>query len=217
LSQRILFLLVFCGLGITASSAQNFNRFNFNVGGGYGVARGDVGKFTDPSYHGVAGGGVNFGRRLGLKAEYMYFNLSFKDSVKNGQSLFDATGHLQSATLNVFFNVPFQGKLGVYAIGGGGWYQRHVDARSQTLVLGTVCLPAWRLWGIVCTSGSPSVVDPTQTLSSNTVSAGGYNYGGGITYRIRKHVRVYVEGRYHHANTGDGRTSVFPVTVGLRW
>jgi len=214
LRKRILFLLAFCGLGIAAASAQTFHRFNFNVGGGFGGALGDVGKFTDASYHGVAGGGVNFSRAFGLKAEYMYFNLSFKDSVKLQQSLPEATGHLQSATLNAFFNIPVPGKLGVYVIGGAGWYQRNVEARSQVLVPGTVCQPAWRLWGIACPNG---LIVTSQTLSSNTVSAGGYNFGGGFTYRLNKQARIYVEGRYHHANTNDGRTTVFPVTVGLRW
>jgi len=214
LRKRILFLLAFCGLGIAAASAQDFNRFNFNVGGGFGAALGDVGKFTGTSYHGVAGGGMNLSRAFGFKAEYMYFNLAFKDSVKADQFVRDATGHLQSATLNAFLNFPLQGKLGVYAIGGGGWYQRNVDASRLALGPGTVCEPAWRLWGIVCSGGL--IVTP-QTLSSNSVSAGGYNIGGGFTYRISHGTKVYVEGRYHHANTSDGRTSVFPVTVGLRW
>jgi opacity protein-like surface antigen len=220
LRKRILFLIAFCGLAITTASAQtaqNFNRFNFNVGGGLGGALGDVGKFTGKSYHGVAGGGVNFSRRFGLKAEYMYYNLSFQDSVKLQQSVPDATGHLHSATLNAFLNFPLQGKLGVYAIGGAGWYQRTVEAQSQFLAEGTIYHPAWELWGITSNTGSPRVVSPSQTLSSNTVSAGGYNFGGGITYRLNKSTKIYAEGRYHHANTSGGRTAVFPVTVGLRW
>ncbi len=212
--KRILCLLVFCGLGIAAASAQTFNRFNFNVGGGFGGAMGDVGKFTGTSYHGVAGGGLNLSRAFGFKAEYMYFNLGFKDSVKAQPTLADATGHLHSATLNVLFNIPLQGKLGVYAIGGAGWYQRTVDTTSQFLPKGAICQPAWELWGIICTNG---LLETAQTLSSNTVSAGGYNFGGGVTYRLNRQAKVYVEGRYHHANTSDGRTTVFPVTVGLRW
>lgn len=210
----MLFLLALCVLGIAAASAQDFSRFNFNVGGGFGGALGDVGKFTDPSYNGVAGAGMNLSRAFGLKAEYMYFNLGFKDSVKTGQSLPDATGHVQSATLNLFFNHTLQDKWGVYAIGGAGWYQRTVDARSQVLVADTICAPAWKLWGIACTNG---LTETTQTLSSHTVSSGGYNVGGGLTYRFSGHAKVYVEGRYHHASTSDGSTSVFPVTVGLRW
>jgi hypothetical protein len=211
-----LFLIAFCSLAV-AAVAQDFKRFNFNVGGGFGGATGDLGKFVGTSYHGVAGGGLNLSRSFGVKAEYMYFNLGFKDSVKAGQSVPDATGHVQSATLNLFFNHSLQGKWGVYAIGGGGWYQRSVDARSEFLTAGTLCQPAWRLWGIACTTGSPSVVSPAQTLSSHTVSAGGYNLGGGLTYRFSGQAKLYVEGRYHHASTGDGSTSVFPVTVGLRW
>ena len=211
--KRILFLLAFCLLAV-AALAQDFNRFNFNVGGGFGGATGDLGKFVGTSYHGVAGGGLNLSRNFGVKAEYMYFNLGFKDSVKAGQSVPDATGHVQSATLNLFFNHSLQGKWGVYAIGGGGWYQRSVDARSHLLPADTVCEPAWRLWGIACTNG---LVEPSQTLSSHSVSAGGYNFGGGLTYRFSGQAKLYVEGRYHHASTGDGSTSVFPVTVGLRW
>jgi hypothetical protein len=214
LRKGILFLLAICGLGIAAASAQTFNRFNFNVGGGFGGALGDVGKFTGTSYNGVAGGGVNFSRAMGVKAEYMYFNLGFKDSVKANQSVLDATGHVQSATLNLFYNFPLQDKFAVYAIGGGGWYQRSVDARRELLVKGSVCQPAWALWGITCTNG---LLATDQTLSSNTVSGGGYNFGGGLTYRLNRQAKIYVEGRYHHANTSDKHTSVFPVTVGLRW
>lgn len=216
LRKRILFFLVFCGFAI-AAPAQTFNRFNFNVGGGLGGALGDVGKFTGTSYHGVVGGGLNLTRNFGFKAEYMYFNLHFDDSVKQQQSLPDATGHLHSATLNLFLNFPLGPKGSVYAIGGAGWYQRAVATRSRTLPANALCEPAWKLWGIACTTGSPSVVDPAQILSSNTVSAGGYNFGGGITYRLTKPMRLYVEGRYHRANTSDGKTTVFPVTVGLRW
>jgi opacity protein-like surface antigen len=214
LRKRILLLLVSCVFGIASASAQDFNRFNFNVGGGFGGALGDVGKFTDTSYHGVAGGGVNLSRAFGFKAEYMYFNLGFKDSVKAQPTLSDATGHLQSATLNAFLDFPLQGKLGVYGIVGAGWYQRTVDTSTQFLPKGAICQPAWELWGTVCTNG---LLETAQTLSSNTVNAGGYNFGGGFTYRIKKHAKIYVEGRYHHANTSDRHTSVFPVTVGLRW
>ena len=215
--KRIMVLLAIGGLGIATASAQTFNRFNFNVGGGIGGAFGDVGKLTGTSYNGVVGGGLNLSQSFGVKAEYMYFNLRFDDSVKTNQGVPDATGHLQSATLNLFYSHRLQGKLGVYAIGGAGWYQRSVDARSQFLPEGTLCQPAYRLWGIDCTTGINSVVSPAQTLSSNSADGGGYNFGGGFTYRINWNAKVYVEGRYHHAYTSDIHTNVFPVTVGLRW
>jgi hypothetical protein len=214
LRNRKLLLVVLVGVTSTALAQ---GRFNFNVGGGFGGATGDVGKFTNPSYNGVAGGGVNFGKHFGLKAEYMFYNLSFKDSVKRDQDLINPSGRLQSGTLNAFLQFPLQGKVGVYAIFGGGWYQRSVDASSEFLPSGTICQPAWQLWGIVCTNGHGGVVDPAQTLRSNSDGGGGYNFGGGFTYRLNKRFKVYAEGRYHHANTDNGHTSVFPVTFGLRW
>jgi len=215
LQKRILFLFVFFGIGIVAASAQtNFSRFNFNVGGGLGGALGDVGKATGTSYNGVVGGGVNLSRNFGVKAEYMYFNLGFDDAVKRDQHLPDATGHVQSATLNIFYNFPLDPKVGVYAIGGAGWYQRGLDASRQLLTPGTICQPAWALWGISCTNG---LVTADQTLSSHSVDGGGYNLGGGFTFRVSKRTRIYTELRYHHAYTSDKNTTLFPVTVGLRW
>jgi len=215
LRKGLLCVLVFCGLAaVTASAQATFRRYNFNVGGGIGGAFGDVGKATGKSYNGVVGGGLNLTRRFGVKAEYMYYDLGFKDSVKAEQSLPDASGHVQSATLNVVWSQPLDEKVGVYAIGGLGFYQRGVDTRSQLLSPGTVCQPAWALWGITCTNG---LVATSQTLSSNSVIGGGYNFGGGFTFRVSKKWKVYAEGRYHHANTSDKHTSVFPVTIGLRW
>jgi opacity protein-like surface antigen len=215
LSRRILSLVALSVLLIGVAPAQQFNRFNFNFGGGVGGGMGDVGKFTGKSYQGGAGGGVNFNRLFGVDAEYMYYNLSFTGSVVRDQHLPDASGRLQSFTLNGIFTVPTHSKWGVYAIAGAGIYRRSVEARSQGLVPGTVCQPAWALWGITCTN---NLITEAQTLSSRTVSAAGYNFGGGLTYRVPfHHAKVYVEGRYHHANTDDLHTSVFPVSFGLRW
>jgi len=216
LSRRILSLVALSVLLMGAASAQQFNRFNFNVGGGFGGGLGDIGKFTGKSYQGGAGGGVNFSRRFGVNAEYMYYNLAFKDSVIKNQFLpTDAGGRLQSLTLNGIFTIPTHSKWGAYAIAGVGLYRRSVEATSDVLVQGTPWQPVYALWGITETN---KVITETQTLSSRTVNAAGYNLGGGLTYRVPfHHARFYVEGRYHHANTNDLHTTVFPVSVGLRW
>ena len=60
---------------------------------------------------------------------------------------------------------------------------------------------------------------PPQTLSSRTLDAVGFNFGGGITRRLpfAHHAKLYAEGRYHRAYHSDVKTIVFPVTIGLRW
>jgi hypothetical protein len=219
LSRQILSLFFLCGLWIAAASAQtNFSRFNFDAGGGFAIGRGDVANFTSTSYNGVVGGGLNLSRSFGVNAEYMYYNLAFKDSVIQKQGLPGAKGHLQSVTLNGIYTVPLHSRLGFYGIGGFGWYQRSVSARSQLLVGPdtTPCQPAWIWWGITCMNG---FVSPTQTLSSRTLDAVGFNFGGGITYRLpwAHHAKLYAEGRYHRAYHSDVETIVFPVTFGVRW
>jgi hypothetical protein len=215
LSRHILSLFFLCGLWITAASAQtNFSRFNFDAGGGFGIGRGDVANFTSTSYNGVVGGGLNLSRKFGVNAEYMFYNLAFK----NGQYVTDAKGHLQSVTLNGIYTYPLNSRWGVYGIGGFGWYQRSVSATSDVLNGNdtTPCQPAWIWWGITCVNG---FVSPKQTLSSRTLDAVGFNFGGGITYRLpfAHHAKLYAEGRYHRAYHSDVETIVFPVTIGLRW
>jgi hypothetical protein len=219
LSRRILFLLGVCGVLSAAGWGQSPpSKFNFNAGFGFGLGKGDVGNFTGTSYDAVVGGGLNLNRFLGVKAEYMFYNLSFQDSVKLNQDLQGAGGNIQSLSLNPTANFSLGGRWGVYGIGGFGIYRRNVSAPSKFLAEGTVCQPAWIWWQIKCNSNN--LVSPQQTLSSRSAYAGGYNFGGGITYRLPNFhgVKLYAEGRYHHAYTGGSEpTSIFPVVFGVRW
>jgi hypothetical protein len=218
LRNRILFLLAFCGLVASASAQSNFNRFNFTAGGGPGVGRGDVASFVGNSFQSVVGGGVNFSRLFGVDAEYMYYGLNFRPNVIQSQSLSGQSGHMQSISLDGIVTVPRHlGNLGAYGIFGVGFYRRSVSVPSRSLQAGTVYEPAWRWWDINRDIfGNP--ITP-QTMSSNSKDAGGFNYGGGVTYRLNHlgNAKLYIEGRYHRAYHSDGKTIVMPITVGLRW
>ncbi len=218
--NRILFLLAFGGIIASASAQSNFNRFNFTAGGGLGIGRADVASYVGNSNFGVAGGGINFSRLFGVDAEYMYYNLNFRPSVKLGQSLPDQSGNMQSISLDGIVTVPRHfGKLGAYGIFGVGFYRRSVSVPSRTLQAGTVYEPAWRWWDLTWINNIPGGQLNVQTMSSNTKDAGGFNYGGGVTYRLNHlhNSKLYVEWRYHRAYQSDGKTIVMPITVGLRW
>jgi len=219
LRNRILLLFVFCGLVASASAQSNFNRYTFNAGGGLGIGRDEVAAFVGNSPQFTVGGGMNFTRIFGADAEYMYYDLGLRPSVSQSQSLPDASGHMQSISLDGIVNVPRHlGRLGAYGIFGVGFYRRSVSlAHSQLLEPPLTCQPTWtRWWGINCINGG--VVTP-QTISSFSKDAGGFNYGGGITYRLNHlhHSKLYIEYRYHRAYQSDGQTIVSPITVGLRW
>jgi len=219
LRNRILLSFVFCGLVASASAQSNFNRYTFNAGGGLGIGRDEVAAFVGNSPQFTVGGGMNFTRMFAADAEYMYYDLGLRPSVSQSQSLPDASGHMQSISLDGIVNVPRHlGRLGAYGIFGVGFYRRSVSlAHSQLLEPPLTCQPTWtRWWGINCINGG--VVTP-QTISSFSKDAGGFNYGGGITYRLNHlhHSKLYIEYRYHRAYQSDGQTIVSPITVGLRW
>jgi len=218
LSKRIFLLLSVCGLFLTAASAQQFHTFTFNAGGGPGINRGAINSFTSSSYHGVVGGGVNFSKLFGLNAEYMYYNLPFQSNLTHQPAGFPgAKANVQAATLNAIFNVPTHSRWGVYGMFGYGGYRRAVSANQTLLLNGTVCQPSYVFWNVLCTTGTPSTVKGDQTISSRTTTAGGYNLGGGLTYRMGARLKFYAEGRYHRTNNRDIRTQIFPVTFGVRW
>jgi len=220
LRNRILFLLAFCGLIASASAQSTFNRFNFTAGLGEGIGRDDVASYVGNSFQGVAGAGINFTRMFGIDAEYMYYSLDFRPSVELSQSLNNQSGNMQSISLDGIVNVPRHlGKFRAYGIFGLGFYRRSVSIPSRTLGPGTIYQPAWRWWDLTWVNNIPGGELNVQTMSSNSKDAGGFNYGGGVTYRLN-HLhdsKLYVEWRYHRAYQSDGKAIVMPVTVGLRW
>ena len=214
----ILFLLVFCGLIVSGSAQSNFDRFTYSVGGGLGIGRDDVASYVGNSFFGAVGGGVNFSRLFGMDAEYMYYNLGFRQSVQDTQALTNQSGNMQSISVDGIVNVPRHfGKLGAYGIFGIGFYRRSVSVPSRTLGPGTVYEPAWRWWDIQRDIFNNPI--PGQVMSSNTKDAGGFNFGGGATYRLNHlhNSKLFLEWRYHRAYQSDGKTIVMPITVGLRW
>jgi hypothetical protein len=225
LRNRSLFFVVFFGLVASAlaqsQERRDFTRLNFNVGAGLGVGRGAVGSFVGNSFAGSAGAGMNFSRLFGVNAEYMYYNLDLRQSVRNSQSLPNATGAMNSVSLNGLVTVPYHlGRFGAYGILGVGFYHRSVSTSPKQLLLpGTPCQPAWIWWDVNCTGNPPSIQNTQQTLSTFSKEAGGFNYGGGITYRLDHfhNAKMYFEWRYHRAYHSDVQTIVWPVTVGVRW
>jgi len=219
LSNRILLLLAFCGLVASASAQSSFTRLNFTVGGGPGIGRHDVASYVGDSAQATLGAGMNFSRMFGVDAEYMYYNLGFRQSVIIGQSLPGQHGHMQSISLNGIVNVPRRlGPLHAYGILGLGFYDRSVSiSPSRPLQAGTVYQPAWRWWDVKRDIFNNPI--PGQIMGSNSKTAGGFNFGGGFTYPLRHldRAKVFMEFRYHRAYQSDGETIVVPITIGLRW
>lgn len=216
--NRILLVLFFCGLMASASAQSKFNRFIWNAGVGLGSGRQDVADFVGNSSFVVAGGGMKLNRFFSVDAEYMYYNLGFRQSVKQNQFLNGQSGHMQSISLDGIVNVPKHlYKIGAYGIFGIGFYDRSVSVPGFQVTGATQYQSAWKWWDLKWENDRPGTRLVTQWMSSNSKIAGGFNYGGGITYPLHNKTKIYMEWRYHRAYQSDSKTIVMPFTVGLRW
>lgn len=225
----VLIVALFCGVVAGSGTAQetprNFPRFNFNVGGGFGIGRGATGSLVGNSFQATAGGGLNYNKMFGFSGEYMYYNLAFRPNVAQTQSLNQASGSLNAFSLNAIVRPPVHlDRYSVYGIFGVGFYQRNTYSSTGLLQPGTLCQPAWVLWWDINCITEPNgnryvPASPPQSLGNFTKVAGGYNWGGGLTFRLQRwhDAKAYAEFRYHKAYFSDVESVVWPVTVGLRW
>ncbi|HXW91498.1 MAG TPA: hypothetical protein VEK33_13200 [Terriglobales bacterium] len=213
---RALRLSVWVGLISWTAWGQNLPAWNATVGGGVGFPQSGAANFANNGATFVGGGGPNLMRFLGLDAEFMWQDLPIK---KNLISALDvpkasARARLYAVTFNAIVPIPTHGKVGFYAIGGGGWYHRSGELTVSTYIPGTVCTP-FDLFLINCENG---LVPSKTRLASTSSDAWGSNIGGGITYRFgASPLKLFAGVRYHHVPTKQLDTNLLPLTIGLSW
>ena len=129
----------------------------------------------------------------------------------------DLTGSGNFFSLTANYRYELRGKsVGVYFIGGGGWYHRSASLSEEVVTgQGVSCSPEWLWWGFNCSSG---LVTSNQTITSFSVSSMGANAGVGFTAKIGEpRYRFYVEARYNYAPTKNTTTQFIPITAGVRF
>ena len=200
-------------LALSASAQQP--RYNFNAGAGPSFPLSTASNFVNSSYDLVAGGGLNLLPHLKVIGEFMFDGLPVKQSIIDELGVSNVKGRLYALTGNLMAGTSIGGKKTIYAIGGGGWYRRTLEAKQQVLKQGTVCEPAWIWFAVECVDG---IFPTTETIGSRTSSAPGFNVGGGIAFRLgESRANIYAEVRYHRAFTKNVDTTVLPLTFGVRF
>jgi hypothetical protein len=165
--------------------------------------------------------GYNFDRRNALIGEFMwnalYPNNETLQPIRAALQSPNVSGHGNLYVFTANYRLELRGNaLGIYFIGGPGWYYRTVWL-SQPVPAGTTisCLPAWLWWGYNCADG---IVITNLTRVHSNEGALGFNGGIGFTVRVGEApYRMYVESRYHFAPTGSISTKLIAVTVGIRY
>lgn len=207
----ILLSLMVCA----GAQAQETSKFTFNVGGGPTWPTQSVSDLANMSGHFVIGAGANFSKMFGFNGEFMWNDLPPKSSIVALTNATDGSARLYAVTGNLIIHTPEERKFGGYVIGGTGWYHRSWDLTNPVISVGTVCLPSYVWWGVVCQNG---LVQSNVTVASGSSNAIGWNIGGGATYRLgESHAKFYTELRYHVAYTEGINTDVLPLTFGIRF
>jgi hypothetical protein len=208
-------LLPSCLFILFASAAAQDHPYTFNIGGGPGFPVSDISNFSSVGGDFVIGGGANLSERIGFNGEFMWHDLPPKSSIVALTGAPNGSAGLYSLTGNLLFRTSRQNKLGLYGIGGIGWYHRTWELTAPTLVLGSSCSTSYVWWGVECSNG---LVTSNTTLRSGSTDGFGYNAGAGITFRLgESYWKVFTEVRYHHAFQHGVDTQVLPLTFGIRY
>jgi Outer membrane protein beta-barrel domain len=204
--------LLLCTLLVGEGYSQNYT---FNIGAGPGFPLGSTDNFASISYNFVTGGGVSATPHIKLDAEFMFHGIPVQKKIVDHLGLSDVKGRVYALSGNILVGTPIGRGNTVYAIAGGGWYRRTLEAKQTVFQAGTVCSPYWSWWGEECVNG---IFATDVTVGSRTSSAPGFNFGGGLTCQIGDSpAHIYVEARYHLAYTRNVHTQILPLTIGLRF
>src|SRR6185437_5232650 len=194
------------------TNADGSPKWDFFVGGGFGVPIGDQFNYATTSWAFGGGGGRMWNAHFGANIEFNYDHFGMTGStLQNQQSLYnkslalynsqvppqnqvglisglDGNNHIWSFSLQPIYNLPSGEGMGVYITGGAGYY--HKVANFTVPSIGTYCDPFYGCYAYTA----------NQVIDHYTSNAFGVNGGVGVTYKFSRFSsqRLYAEVRYVH-------------------
>jgi opacity protein-like surface antigen len=204
-------VFLFALISSTALWAQGPGRWSANIGAGPAFGVGDAGDRVNTGFNVSAGAGFNFSQKFGIMLDYTYNDFGLSDKALSQVGAPDGFAHVWGFSAEPVYRIAPDRKVGGYVLGGYGVFTRTVGLTRPGLVPAIICDP----WTFICYSGA-TVAD--IIYRSNSITKGGWNLGGGLTYRLgESKANLYVEFRYFDVLTNNVDTTFLPMTVGLRW
>jgi len=196
------------------TKVKEYKNWTFNVGGGASLTNGTTANFVRGG-GGIVAAGVarNTSKYFGLRLDFQFDNLPLRNSALELAQANSATSHAYSFTLDPIINIPASKNWGGYILFGPAFIRRTGKLDSSTAIPGSACNPFFTWWGN-CYAGSLPISGKFLNASQNEF---GYNFGGGITRKIRPNVDFYAEFRYMHGKHYGISTDFRPITIGIRW
>lgn len=204
--------------GLMPLQAGDLDRLNFNIGGGISAPLNPLGAYAGVSGNFSLGAGYNINKSDSLIGQFMWSGLPPNAFVLHPVNAPYGSMNLYALTANYRhqFDRIHGSPFGLYLIGGGGWYYRHVSIdKNYVMPPGVACQPIYTWWGYGCDSSGYVY---SMTVAYKGTSTGGVNAGLGFTIRLSdSNWKFYTESRYNYAWSPNVRTTLLPVTFGIRF
>lgn len=190
---------------------QDFSRWSAHVQGGPTFPLSETSNRVNTGFNIGAGGGFNFSEHFGLNIDYTFNELGLSNQVLQNADAPGGYAHVWGFTANPIWYIAPERKVGGYITAGYGVFTRTTNLTRPTTIPGLICDP----WGFYCYVG-PIYAD--QIYSSHSTTKGGWNVGGGVTYRLGEgRAKLFAEVRYYEMLTSNIKTRLMPLSFGIRW
>ena len=234
--MRKLMMMAFAACLFATPALAQDKPVEVNFGFGWTFPSMDFKNSFDAGWHGTVGATFWANPKFGFLVDYTYNKMDGPQKVINVASnpivgapttsgLLEANHQIHAVTFDAVFRAGHEGPVGVYVLGGGGYYHRIVQITTPSVGYTTFCDPYW----YVC---YPALVSVDQIIGDRSSNDFGINVGGGITFGHS--AKFYIESRYHYVwgpeiapavpatgtQTSPTRTTnaaYFPLTFGIRF
>ena len=192
----------------------DYKKWTFNVGGGASLPNGTTNTYVRGG-GGIAAAGAarNYSKYFGFRLDFQFDNLPLRTSALELAQAPGATDHVYSLMLDPIINISASKNWGGYLVFGPSFLHRSGKLDSSSAIPGSACNGFFTWWGHCFDSSLPI----NGNFLHSSQNEFGYNFGGGITRKIRPNMELYAEFRYLHGKHNNITTDLRPITIGIRW
>ncbi len=150
---------------------------------------------------------------LGLRVDGSYSEFRQRHQFVDSGSSFGPGvlfGHesVYGGDVDLQLNLPSNGWMRAYLLGGVGWYREHTRTRVASYETGIVCFFA-------CYSGYVPAVSTVGSSTSDWLRA--WNAGLGVEFSLGDPLSLFVEARYQRMGAESRHDEFVPIRVGVRF
>ena len=147
---------------------------------------------------------------VGLWTELGYNNFDIKGSILDQLGVNNGDVDIWSLTGGAIWSTQSSKPVNFYLEAGIGWYLIDVTVTNPGVgFVPPICGWWW------CLPGGAVPVD--VIVGSESTIRFGYDAGIGITFAVGDGSQIYLEAKYHWAQTTNETTEYVPIAIGFRW